>query len=304
MENRTARQVPDPMYMLAFDHRKVLRDLYAEADTASLQSAKSIVLDALAALPEFPSNSLAYLVDEEYGAEAARQARDRGHYLAMPIEASRTKILQLQYPQDYKERFTRFDPHCVKALVFHNPADDTDRKKEQVRLLREIESFARSQDRDFLLEVLITPTDDQLRDCAGDKTTFRTDLFPRLLVESIAELQDEGIEPDIWKVEGLASTQETMEVATQATSQGRSHVRCVVLGSGESQETVSQWLANASTVPAFSGFAIGRTVWHQPIADVFSGKISREESVTTMADTFRSLISEFARGRATDSLRS
>ncbi|WP_270886075.1 2-deoxy-5-keto-D-gluconate 6-phosphate aldolase domain-containing protein [Pedococcus sp. 5OH_020] len=297
-------QTPNPLYMLAFDHRQVLRDLYPAATAQELEAAKVAVLESLESLRGSVAvqESLAFLVDEEYGAAAARLARARGLYVAMPIEASRTTILQLQYPDDYEERFERFDPQAVKALVFHNPADDAERKKAQLQLLQKIGQFAREQGRDYLLEVLISPTPEQLEQGGGDKNGFRTTLFPRLLVESIAEMQDHGIEPDIWKIEGLDTVEDTAAVAAQATADGRDGVRCIVLGSGESPEKVHTWLANASAVPTFSGFAIGRTIWHRPLADLLAGRASHDAAVEAMARSFVELISAFGREPASVSM--
>ena len=300
-ESLPPAKAPNPMYMLAFDHRQVLRDLYPAASTDDLHGAKLAVLDSLELLAGSVSDkkSLAFLVDEEYGAAAAKSARERGFYVAMPIEASRTKILQLQYPDDYRERFERLDPQCVKALAFHNPADDTERKNVQLSLLRQINDFARDQGRDFLLEVLIMPTPEQLEQSGGDTSGFRDALFPELMVESISEMQDAGIEPDVWKIEGLETVEGTTSVGAQATSGGRDAVRCIVLGSGETQEKVTGWLANASVVPTFSGLAVGRTVWREPIADMLAGRVTREVALRAMAHSFAALIDAFGRESAT-----
>jgi myo-inositol catabolism protein IolC len=300
MDNATQRgaSAPDPLYMLAFDHRQVLRDLYPTADTAALEASKVVVLDALESLSaDVRRECLAFLVDEEYGADAARRARERGLYVAMPIEASRTPALRFQFPDDCAERFARFDPQAVKALVFHNPADDAERKQQQFALLREAGDLARAQGRDYLLEVLITPTAGQLEQVGG-KSHFRARLFPELLIESISEMQDAGIEPDLWKIEGFETAADTAAVAAQAVGGGRDHVRCIVLGSGESQEKVMNWIANASTVPAFSGFAIGRTVWHQPLADLLEGRVGRDAAIEAMVRSFADLISAFGRERS------
>jgi myo-inositol catabolism protein IolC len=291
------RRTPDPLYILAFDHRQVLRDLYPGARDAELESAKVAVLESLDAIPHTlaAKESLGFLVDEEYGGHAASLASERGVYLAMPIEASRTPILRLQYPADYQARFERFNPQAVKALVYHNPADAPARKKEQLDLLRTIGSFAQEQGRDYLLEILITPTQDQLAAAGGDMAGFRANIFPRLLIDSMTEMQEYRIEPDIWKVEGLDTVEDTAAVGAQATADGREHVRCIVLGSGESQAKVNGWLANAAAVPAFSGFAIGRTVWHQPLGDMLAGRVARNAAIETMARSFAGLISAFGR---------
>ncbi len=296
LESQETSKAPNPMYMLAFDHRQVLRDLYPGVSLERLKGTKVDVLDSLSLLAGSVANkeSLAFLVDEEYGEAAARSARERGFYVALPIEASRTKILQAQFP-DYRERFERLDPQCVKALVFYNPADDAERKNIQLGLLREFNDFAREQGRDFLLEVLITPTPEQLKRSGGDKSHYRTNQFPELLIESISEMQQAGVEPDVWKVEGLETVDATVAVGVQATSEGRDDVRCIVLGSGESQETVNAWLSNASVVPTFSGFAVGRTVWREPLADLLGGRIQREAALETMARSFSELIDAFGR---------
>ena len=287
---------PDPLYMLAYDHRQVLRDLFPEAPVEQLEASKGIVLDALEILAaDVDRASLAFLVDEEYGGAAARNAREREVYLAMPIEASRTPIFQFQHPDDYAERFADYDPHCVKALVFHNPADDDARKQEQIELLRRSGELAKQQGRDYLLEVLITPTAEQIEAGGGDKVGYRAKVFPKLLVESIAELQAAGIEPDVWKIEGLETVADTQAVADQANADGRDHVRCIVLGSGESQEKVLSWIANAAAVPTFSGFAIGRTIWHGPLGEHFAGAITREQASEKMARSFGELIAAFGR---------
>ncbi len=289
---------PSPFYMLAFDHRQVLRDIYPDAATSDLEATKVAVLDSLELLSGTVADraSLAYLVDEEYGREAAVAARERGYYVAMPIEASRTPILQVQYP-DYRERFERLDPQCVKALIFHNPADDAGRKSIQFDLLREFGAFAREQQRDYLVEILMTPTPEQLARAGGDRRAFRENLFPELLIESMREMQEAGIEPDIWKVEGLETVESAAAVGAQATADGRDGVRCIVLGSGERQEIVNGWLANASAVPAFSGFAVGRTVWRDPLADLLAGR-PREAALAAMAGSFTQLIDAFGRETA------
>ena len=295
--SRPTGPTPDPLYVLAFDHRQVLRDLYPAASTADLQSFKVAVLDSLQVLSGrvAGTGSLGFLVDEEYGGAAASLARERGLYVAMPVEASRTRIFELQYPSDYRERFEHYDPQVVKALVFHNPADTAQRKQAQLTHLRQIGEFAREQGRVYLLEVLITPTPEQLDRSGGTTSGFRSTLHAELLVESLAEMQQYQIEPDIWKVEGLETVAETAAVGAQATADGRDGVRCIVLGSGESPEKVKSWLANASAVPAFSGFAIGRTIWHEPLADMLAGRAGRDEAVQTMARSFADLISAFGR---------
>ncbi|MFC0531422.1 2-deoxy-5-keto-D-gluconate 6-phosphate aldolase domain-containing protein [Phytohabitans kaempferiae] len=291
------RTTPDPLYMMAYDHRQVLRDLYGQAAEGRFTETKLVALDVLdrVAAAGVPRAALGFLVDEEYGAPAARTARQRDIYLAMPIEASRTKIFELQYPADYAERFAGFQPECVKALVFHNPADDDARKEVQFTRIAEVATWAHRHGHDFLLEVLVTPTAAQLAGCGEDTAAFRREALPGLLVESIAEYQARGIEPDIWKIEGLDTVEACEAVGAQATVGGRGQVRCIVLGSGASLQTVGTWLRAAARVPAFAGFAVGRSVWHRPLGDLLAGTATRDEAVDRMVAAFTGLIDAFGR---------
>lgn len=290
------REPVDPLYMLAFDHRQVLRSLFGDQHEARFPEAKAAVVDVLDRLvgPELPADHLALLMDEEYGGAAVRRAIDRGLFVAMPIEASRTPVFELQYPDDYAARFASFGPSCVKALVFHNPADAEERQQVQISRLLEVGAWAQAAGLTFLLEVLVNPTEEQLSRTGGTEE-FRAELLPELLVETIGAYQTAGIEPDIWKVEGLESVDACRAVGDAATAGGRDDVRCTVLGSGASVERVVRWLQYAGEVPSFSGFAIGRSVWHQPLGELLEGRATHEEAVEQMAGTFRELIAAFGR---------
>uniref|UniRef100_UPI00397883F3 2-deoxy-5-keto-D-gluconate 6-phosphate aldolase domain-containing protein n=1 Tax=Pseudomonas aeruginosa TaxID=287 RepID=UPI00397883F3 len=80
-------------------------------------------------------------------------------------------------------------------------------------------------------------------------------------VQAIRELQHAGVEPDLWKIEGLDRREDCEAVVAAARSGGRDHVGCIVLGRGENDQKVREWLGTARKVPGFIGFAVGRTVF-------------------------------------------
>jgi myo-inositol catabolism protein IolC len=94
-------------------------------------------------------------------------------------------------------------------------------------------------------------------------------------VQSIHELQDAGIEADVWKIEGLDRREDCEAVVEQCRIAGRDHVACVVLGRGADTAAVDQWLQTASGVPGYQGFAIGRSIWWNPLKAFVDGTLDR-----------------------------
>ena len=67
-------------------------------------------------------------------------------------------------------------------------------------------------------------TDEQLASVDGDTDRFDAELRPELMRRAIEELQDAGIEADIWKIEGV-DEQADCEMLVGQTSTARSRGR-------------------------------------------------------------------------------
>jgi 5-dehydro-2-deoxygluconokinase len=74
---------------------------------------------------------------------------------------------------------------------------------------------------------------------------------------------------------------------------GRDHVGCIVLGRGEDDTKVRQWLKTAAAVPGFIGFAVGRTSFWSPLTDWKDGRIAREAAVSDIARRYREWVDIF-----------
>jgi 5-dehydro-2-deoxygluconokinase len=70
-------------------------------------------------------------------------------------------------------------------------------------------------------------------------------------------------------------------------------VNCIILGRGEDDQKVREWLATAASVPGFIGFAVGRTDFWQPLVDWRDKKISRETAVDQIATRYREFVDLF-----------
>jgi myo-inositol catabolism protein IolC len=120
----------------------------------------------------------------------------------------------------------------------------------------------------------VPPTSEELEE-AGGIDSYDHRLRPDLVVRAVAELQGAGVEPDIWKVEGLDTREDCLRVAGQARGDGRDAVRCIVLGRGADEDRVARWLEVAAGAEGFIGFAIGRTLWWDPLKAMLAGDIDR-----------------------------
>ena len=111
-----------------------------------------------------------------------------------------------------------------------------------------------------MFELLVPAEKAQLDRLKGDKKAYDLELRPGLMVQAIEQLQDAGVEPDVWKIEGLDRREDCEKIVAAARRGGRDKVGCIILGRGEDDKKVHEWLATAAGVPGFIGFAVGRTV--------------------------------------------
>jgi myo-inositol catabolism protein IolC len=118
------------------------------------------------------------------------------------------------------------------------------------------------------------------------------------MVEAISELQDAGVEPDLWKVEGLDRREDCEKIVAAARAGGRDHVGCIILGRGENDRKVREWLGIAAEVPGFIGFAVGRTDFCDPLVAWRAGKATREQAVAAIAGRYREFVDLFESRRS------
>src|SRR5204862_6069072 len=141
----------------------------------------------------------------------------------------------------------------------------------------------------------------QVDGVGGDTKAYDRQIQPWLMVQASQELQDAQVEPDIWKVEGLDRYQDCETIVATARRGGRDTVGCIVLGRGEDAKKVRDWLAAAAGVPGFIGFAVGRTVFWDPLVAWRAKKTTREAAVTEVARRYKEFVDLFdtARGVVT-----
>src|SRR5581483_9599294 len=244
------------LFVLAFDHRNSLRTAFfgikgeaTPAQHAMAREAKLVIVDGLlsAVGSGLPAGRPGVLVDDEYGVEAARRARAAGVAVAMPVEQSGRRELEFEHAPFYAA-MEPLKPDYVKVLVLYNPNADAAMNRRQREKMLSVQEWAARNRTGFMLELLVPP-----ESAAPARPDYDTALRPRLTLAAVKELIEAGLRPELWKLEGMGRRGEYAAIA--------------------------RWLKLAAPVPGFAGFAVGRTIWWQPLRAYFDGTMSRDEAV-------------------------
>ena len=297
-----------PLYILPFDHRGSFEtkmfgwtgDLTAE-QTAEIAAAKRVIYDGfLAAVAAgVPKERAGILVDEQFGAAILRDAQAQGYMTACPAEKSGQDEFDFEYGDDFTKHIEAIAPTFCKVLVRYNPDGDVVLNDRQTERLKRLSNYLHSHSRAlFMFELLVPPEPSQLAQVAGDKRRYDLELRPQLMVRAITQLQDGGVEPDLWKIEGLDRRDDCEQIVAAARRGGREKVSCIVLGRGEDDRKVHEWLEVAAGVPGFIGFAVGRTDFWEPLVAWRAGQLTREAAVAEISRRYREFADVFARGQA------
>jgi myo-inositol catabolism protein IolC len=293
-----------PLYLLPFDHRHSYLSgmfgftppLTADQHAAVVDSKRLIYEGFRQALGgDLPISKAGLLVDEEFGAGILHDARANGFITALSTEKSGSDEFELEYGEAFAEHIAAFDPTFAKALVRYNPEGDAALNQRQKARLRRLSESCRATDRRFMFELLVPATPAQMESVGGDQAAYDLEVRPSLMLRTIVELQDAGVEPDVWKIEGLDRREDCERVVATARRDGRVDVGCIVLGHGADEHKVVCWLTVAASVPGFIGFAVGRTTFWDAVADFVGKRATRSEAVARIAQRYHEWAAIFAR---------
>jgi 5-dehydro-2-deoxygluconokinase len=227
------------------------------------------------------------LVDEQFGGDIPQDAMEKGLELAMPVEKSGQNEFDFDYGADFGTHIEKFNPNFSKVLVRYNSEDDAVMNERQLGRLKQLADWLHGHDRKFLFELLVPATDAQLASVGGDSDRYDAELRPELMRRAIEEIQNFGIEVDVWKIEGVDERSDAETIAQQTRSgEGRENVTCVLLGRGASTEKVEHWLEQASGVDGFIGFAIGRSIWWDALKGFLGKELERDVAAAQIADNY------------------
>jgi myo-inositol catabolism protein IolC len=292
-----------PLYILPFDHRGSFRQkmfgwsgTLTSEQTAEIAATKQVIYDGFrAALAGgVPSQKAGILVDEQFGAAILHDAAAHGYATACPAERSGQSEFDFEYGENFAEHIEALHPTFCKVLVRYNPEGDRVLNQRQVARLRQLSGFLHNKsDSRLMFELLVPPEKEQIERVNGNQKLYDSELRPKLTIQTVQELQDARVEPDVWKIEGLDRREDCEKVVAAARGRGRDHVGCIILGRGEDDNKVREWLTTTAGVPGFIGFAVGRTVFWDPCVGWRSKKLTREVAVAEIARRYRAFVDIF-----------
>jgi myo-inositol catabolism protein IolC len=291
-----------PLYILPFDHRASFeKGLYGWSgaltpeQTDKIARTKDVIYDGFKVALQMgvPKANAGILVDAQFGDRILRDCTTNGYITCLPAEKSGQAEFQFEYGDRYPSVIEDYQPTFVKTLVRYNPDDDERMNRRQATRLRELTEYLHRHGRYFMFELLVPATHEQMESVDGDQPHYDRELRPLLMMDAIKALQDAGVEPDVWKIEGLDAREDCVMLADVARRDGRDNVGCILLGRGSNKVAVIDWLRTAAGVLGFVGFAVGRTTFWNPIVEYRDGKATREQAAKQIADNYVEWVNVF-----------
>jgi len=285
-----------PVFALAFDHRNSFRTSFMRLtapptaeQVAQMVQAKRVVVDALLqAAPAVVDATPTLLIDAEYGGDHVGAARAAGLAIAMPVEVSGQAELRFERDGDFAAVISPFGPSYAKVLVRYNPGGDRAMNARQRERLGELAAWLEGREQQLMLELLVPAEPEQLEELAGDRGRYDRELRAALTAEAIQQIGADGLRPALWKLEGPESTEDAQRISAAVHALDPA-AGCLVLGRGADATAVHRWLTTAARTPGFTGFAVGRTVWWEPLRAYAAGG-PRDEAVQQIADNYLGLV--------------
>ncbi|HKE27661.1 MAG TPA: DUF2090 domain-containing protein [Bryobacteraceae bacterium] len=293
----------NPLYILPFDHRGSFqtkmfgwKGALTVGQTAEIAAAKQVIYDGFKAAVQdgVPERKAGILTDEQFGSAILRDAAAHHYTTACCVEKSGQEEFDFEYGEEFARHIEAFHPTFSKVLVRYNAEGDRALNARQAARLKRLSDYLHGQSGPlFMFELLVPAEKSQLDRLNGDKKAYDVQLRPQLMMRAIEELQDAGVEPDVWKIEGLDHRADCERVVAAARRGGRKRVGCIILGRGEDDRKVHEWLTTAAAVPGFIGFAVGRTSFWDPLVAWRAKQITREQAVSDIMHRYREFVDTF-----------
>ena len=245
-------------------------------------------------------------MDEQFGAAILRDAASKDIVTACPAEKSGQDEFDFEYGEDFARHIEAFDPTFCKVLVRYNPRGRPRVEpaaggppEAPVRFSRRTRTAAASCSSCWCRR--------RRRSSTGSRATRRPTickLRPRLMVEAIQRTAGAGVEPDVWKIEGLDRREDCEEIVAAARAGGRDHGRLhrsrPRRGRPQSARMARTAAARCRASSALPSAAPSSGIRWSPGG---AKKATREQTVAEIAGRYREFVDLFERTGATSPVR-
>ena len=283
------------LYVLPFDHRASFAESllsfsepYSDSQKQTITDYKTIIYEAIDKASDLgiSKDNVAVLVDEIFGKDILIDASNRGIATMQTVEKSGQEVFECEFGKDFGEHLLQIKPTFAKVLVRYNPDGKKEDNLLQLERIKEVSDFISGNNLKLLIEPLVIATKEQLESCGNDRHKFDVEMREGLTIRMIEEFYNFGIGVDVWKIEGFEKKESYEKIVEAARKEGRSNVGVIILGRNETKDKVKEWLIAGNSVNGVIGFAVGRTVFWEPLVLYRDQKISRDEAISMIAKEY------------------
>ena len=287
-----ARKEWKQLFIFAFDHRGQLVELAQQggADPKRLGKLKMLFIEAVQRVEadlrqRGVEADVGLLADQRFGQDALNAATGRGWWVARPVERQGSRPLAFEHGRSIGTSLIAWPKEqIIKCLVQYHPDDEPLLRLEQEAQIRGLYDAAQVSGNELLLEI-IPPK---------DHPSTHLDVLYRAL----KRLYNLGIYPNWWKIE--APSAEQWQQIDALIQERDPYCRGVVLlGLNAPVEQLAEGFRNARASTTCRGFAVGRTIFHEPSRAWLAGEIDDGALIDRVQGTFETLIGAWrdARGQ-------
>ncbi|MFJ5300750.1 5-dehydro-2-deoxygluconokinase [Pseudomonas sp. NPDC088368] len=279
------------LFIFAFDHRGQLVELAQKAgrDLACIGQLKQLFIQAVERV-EADLNKrgikadVGLLADQRFGQDSLNAASGRDWWIARPVEVQGSRPLAFEHGRSVGSNLVAWPKEqIIKCLVQYHPDDEPMLRLEQEAQLMGLYQASQASGHEILLEI-IPP-----KDLPG--------AHPDVIYRSLKRLYNLGIFPAWWKIETQSA--ETWEKLDALIQERDPYCRGVVLlGLNAPAETLAAGFREASRSTTCRGFAVGRTIFHEPSRAWLEGEIDDAGLISRVQSTFGFLIESWREARA------
>ena len=283
----TAPRAPrEEVFAFAFDHRPQFFDLAREAgaEESRLPKLKRLFVDAVAETEHALrlEGSIGLLCDDRYGQDALNAATGRGWWIGRPVELPGSNPLVFDHGRSVGTTLLSWPAeHIVKCLVRYHPDDALETRLENEAQVRALYDAVQASGHELLLEV-IPPS--------------ALPRAPDTVYRALKRFYNLGIYPEWWKLEPMPAAE--WRALDALIAERDPFCRGVVLlGLNAPHERLAAAFAEARSSKACRGFAVGRTIFHEPTRAWLAGEIDDAALVERASAGFEKLIRAWREAR-------
>jgi len=280
------RLLRDEVFAFAFDHRNQLFDLaqLVGAPEGRLAKLKRLFGDAVAETAKSLSanDSVGLLCDDRYGQDALNAATGRGWWIGRPVELPGSNPLVFDRGRSVGTHLISWPTeHVVKCLVQYHPDDALETRLENEAQIRALYEAVQATGHELLLEI-IPPA--------------ALPRAPDTVLRALKRLYNIGIYPEWWKLEPMSPEQ--WRAIDALIAERDPYCRGVLLlGLNAQLDKLAAGFREARASSSCRGFAVGRTIFHEPARAWLAGEIDYEVLVQRVCASFEALIGAWREAR-------